>query len=58
MSKSAFRSTPFDARVNQMSTLSPGMGFGELGMLSGGSRSATVRADTAVECARLDAPAF
>jgi glutaminase len=44
--------------LKRLSTLSPGMSFGELAMLSGGTRSATVRADTAVECARLDAPAF
>ena len=42
----------------RLSTLSTGMSFGELALLSGGRRSATVRADSAVECARLDAPSF
>jgi glutaminase len=44
--------------LKRLSTLTPGMSFGELAMLSGGRRSATVRADTGVDCARLDAPSF
>ena len=34
----------------RLSTLTAGMGFGELAALAGGQRSADVRADTAVEC--------
>lgn len=39
----------------RLATLVAGMSFGELGLLAGGVRSADVRADTAVECATLDA---
>jgi len=42
----------------RLSTLSPGMGFGESALLAGGVRSADVRADTAVECHALSAKAF
>jgi glutaminase len=42
----------------RLSTLSPGMGFGEAALIAGGVRSADVRADTAVECCTLDAAAF
>ena len=34
----------------RLSTLTAGMGFGELAAFAGGVRSADVRADTAVEC--------
>ena len=34
----------------RLSTLSAGMGFGELAAITGGQRSADVRADVAVEC--------
>ena len=34
------------------------MGFGELGVIDGGVRSADVRADTAVECLLLGQEAF
>ncbi|WP_425257739.1 glutaminase A [Rubrivivax sp. RP6-9] len=40
--------------VQRLSTLSAGMGFGELAMLGGGRRSADVRADTEVACWTLD----
>ena len=36
--------------TQRLSTLSAGMGFGELAAVAGGVRSADVRADTAVEC--------
>lgn len=39
----------------RLSTLTAGMSFGELGLLTGGLRSADVRADTAVEVATLPA---
>ena len=39
----------------RLATLVAGMSFGELGLLAGGVRTADVRADTAVECATLDA---
>jgi glutaminase len=42
----------------RLSTLSPGMGFGETALIVGGVRSADVRADTAVECCTLSAAAF
>jgi CRP-like cAMP-binding protein len=42
----------------RLSTLSPGMGFGESALIAGGIRSADVRADTAVECHALSAKAF
>jgi len=42
----------------RLSTLSAGMSFGEMALLSGGLRSASARADTAVECCMLDADAF
>jgi len=44
--------------VKRLSTLSPGMGFGESALIAGGVRSADVRADTAVECCTLSADAF
>ncbi len=42
----------------RLSTLSPGMSFGEAALFAGGVRSADVRADTAVECCVLAADAF
>lgn len=42
----------------RLSTLSAGMGFGELALFAGGRRSADVRADTQVECWRLPATAL
>lgn len=42
----------------RLSTLSAGMSFGEVALLTGGVRSADVRADTAVVCAALGAQAF
>ena len=42
----------------RLATLSPGMGFGETALISGGVRSADVRADTAVECYALSTKAF
>ncbi len=42
----------------RLATLSAGMSFGELALVQGGRRSADVRADTAVHCARLSADAF
>lgn len=42
----------------RLSTLSAGMCFGELALVSGGQRSADVRADTPVDCYTLDAATF
>ena len=42
----------------RLSTLSPGMGFGEAALIAGGVRSADVRAGTAVGCCTLNAAAF
>jgi glutaminase len=42
----------------RLSTLSAGMSFGEMALLDGGHRSASARADTAVECAALSARDF
>jgi len=42
----------------RLSTLSAGMSFGEMALLSGGLRSADVRADTTVECRTVDVAAF
>jgi glutaminase len=42
----------------RLSTLSAGMNFGEMALLSGGRRSASARADTPVECCTLDAAAY
>jgi glutaminase len=42
----------------RLSTLSAGMGFGESALIAGGTRSADVRADSAVECCTLGAEAF
>jgi len=42
----------------RLSTLSPGMGFGEAAVIAGGVRSADVRADTAVECCTLGTASF
>ncbi len=42
----------------RLSTLTPGMGFGESALIAGGVRSADVRADSAVECYALTASAF
>ena len=42
----------------RLSTLSAGMTFGELALITGGQRSADVRADSAVDCWVLGAAAF
>ena len=42
----------------RLSTLSPGMGFGEAALIAGGVRAAKVRADTAPACCTLSAAAF
>lgn len=42
----------------RLSTLSPGMGFGETALTPGSLRSADVRADTAVECWSLSSANF
>jgi len=42
----------------RLSTLSAGMGFGELAIVEGRARSADVRADTFVECCTLTQEAF
>jgi glutaminase len=42
----------------RLSTLSAGMSFGEMALLSGGRRSASARADTPVECCALDGAAY
>jgi glutaminase len=42
----------------RLSTLSAGMSFGEMALLSGGRRSASARADTSVECWALDGDAY
>ena len=45
-------------RLKRLSTVSPGMGFGELALVEGGVRSADVRADTPVECYTLTKKVF
>jgi glutaminase len=47
-----------DGQRRRLATLGPGMGFGELSVISGGERSADVRADSAVECLVLGYEAF
>jgi glutaminase len=47
-----------DGGFKRLSTLSPGMGFGESALIAGGVRSADVRADTAVECFALSTERF
>jgi glutaminase len=47
-----------DGGFKRLSTLSPGMGFGESALIAGGVRSADVRADTAVECYALSSQRF
>jgi glutaminase len=42
----------------RLATLSAGMGFGESALVTGGLRTASVRADSDVECGVLDARAF
>lgn len=42
----------------RLSTLSAGMSFGEMALLSGGQRSASARADTPVDCCTLDGAAY
>ncbi|HUG26263.1 glutaminase A [Piscinibacter sp.] len=42
----------------RLSTLTSGMSFGEMALVSGGQRSADIRADTAVECFVLRAGTF
>jgi glutaminase len=44
--------------AKRLSTLTAGMGFGEMALVSGGQRSADVRADTAVDCGMLSVAAF
>jgi glutaminase len=47
-----------DGRPERLSTLLPGMAFGELAVVNRGPRAADVRADTAVECRALSTQAF
>jgi glutaminase len=47
-----------DGGLKRLSTLSPGMGFGESALIAGGVRSADVRADTAVVCYALSTERF
>jgi CRP-like cAMP-binding protein len=42
----------------RLATFSPGMSFGEMAMLDGSPRSASIFADTAVECDILDVGDF
>jgi glutaminase len=44
--------------AKRLSTLTAGMSFGEMALVTGGQRSADVRADTAVDCGVLSADAF
>lgn len=45
-------------RLKRLSTISPGMSFGELALIEGGLRGADVRADQPVECYSLTQKAF
>ncbi|MFO1272156.1 MAG: glutaminase A [Rubrivivax sp.] len=47
-----------DGGHKRLSTLTAGMSFGELAFVTGGRRSADVRADTPVECLALDRATF
>jgi glutaminase len=47
-----------NGQPKRLSTLSAGMGFGELAVVDGGVRSADVRADSPVECCTLSKKAF
>ena len=47
-----------DGRVRRLSTLSPGMAFGELAILDRAPRTADVRANTPVECLRIPVAKF
>jgi glutaminase len=47
-----------NGQQKRLSTLSPGMAFGEAGMLAGGQRTADVRADRQLECFVLTRDAF
>ncbi len=47
-----------DGGHKRLSTLTAGMSFGELAFVTGGLRSADVRADTPVECLALDRATF
>ena len=47
-----------DQRSRRLNTLSAGMTLGELALVAGNTRSADVRADTAVECGVLSTAAF
>jgi len=47
-----------NGQPKRLSTLSAGMGFGELAVVDGGVRSANVRADRPVECCTLTKEAF
>jgi small-conductance mechanosensitive channel/CRP-like cAMP-binding protein len=47
-----------DGRRQRLNTLSAGSFFGEMGLMTGAPRAATVVATTSVECYRLDKAAF
>jgi len=47
-----------NGQLKRLSTMSPGMVFGELAIVHGGVRSADVRADEATECYTLSIEAF
>ena len=47
-----------DGRRTRLSTITPGMAFGELALVDRSPRTADVRADTAVECLVLSATAL
>ena len=52
------RYEPANAAPQHVSTLRPGQFFGEMALLTGDARSATVVAKTDVECYRLDGKSF
>jgi CRP-like cAMP-binding protein len=45
-------------RLQRLSTLSPGMGFGEIALITGATRSASVRADEPSVCWLLPSSAY
>jgi CRP-like cAMP-binding protein len=47
-----------NGQQKRLSTISPGMAFGEAGMLAGGQRTADVRADRQLECYVLTRDSF
>jgi CRP-like cAMP-binding protein len=47
-----------DGQLHRLSTLSAGMGFGESALSGGGTRTASVRADTRSVCWVLDRAAY